>query len=369
MAFSAFAMDGSMFISRTASHGLLNKPSTVFKSHTAATQRNTAMSARLDLSHPSLASATNTRIDTACRHMQQCRVSYEHMMNFVDSNEEKLQRDKTDYCVHKDELVLRAGCYLLQDRLQGFTRSAYPLVLSTMGTDVPSLLRFLYCLLYHNSDSVHSRHATKQVISKFVSGLPDAEDRMAASKMLFELLPFGVSTTQGFAHHKTGDTMTSLQIGGQITVMNGAYPIENGDYVQVYWDFEAPLFDKDGGRLPPLFELDWEAQPGKFRLTPTDPGVTPTMTEAEFVEFLRENYDLRAADPVQFADIRTRYRKAFYDREQGKKVLARLKSYKRNSRFVLYDAMRVFGMATSSARAYDPVDIQICRMPLWERFA
>lgn len=32
---------------------------------------------------PSLASATSTRLDTACRHHQQCRVSFDDMLNFT----------------------------------------------------------------------------------------------------------------------------------------------------------------------------------------------------------------------------------------------------------------------------------------------
>ena len=58
---------------------------------------------------PSLASATNTRLDSACKHIQQCRVSSDDMMRFVKENSEELQRNKDRYCIHKDELVVGLG--------------------------------------------------------------------------------------------------------------------------------------------------------------------------------------------------------------------------------------------------------------------
>lgn len=58
---------------------------------------------------PSLAQATNTRLDSACKHIQQCRVSTDDMMRFVREDAEELQRNKYRYCIHKDELVVGVG--------------------------------------------------------------------------------------------------------------------------------------------------------------------------------------------------------------------------------------------------------------------
>jgi hypothetical protein len=58
---------------------------------------------------PSLAQGTNTRLDSACKHMQQCRISTDDMMRFVGGDAEELQRNKYRYCVHKDELVVGVG--------------------------------------------------------------------------------------------------------------------------------------------------------------------------------------------------------------------------------------------------------------------
>jgi hypothetical protein len=58
---------------------------------------------------PSLAQATNTRLDSACKHIQQCRVSTDDMTRFVLEDNEELQRNKYRYCIHKDEMVVGVG--------------------------------------------------------------------------------------------------------------------------------------------------------------------------------------------------------------------------------------------------------------------
>ena len=57
---------------------------------------------------PSLANASGTLLDSACKHIQQCRVATDEMLNFVGDIEE-IQRNKYRYCIHKDELVVGLG--------------------------------------------------------------------------------------------------------------------------------------------------------------------------------------------------------------------------------------------------------------------
>ena len=45
----------------------------------------------------------------------------------------------------------------------------------------------------------------------------------------------GFANTVGYAHPNTGDTMTSVMIGGLRTVMNGDFEIFPGDLIQFYW--------------------------------------------------------------------------------------------------------------------------------------
>lgn len=58
---------------------------------------------------PSLAQATNTRLDSACKHIQQCRISTDDMMRFVNNEVDELERNPFRYCIHKDELVVGIG--------------------------------------------------------------------------------------------------------------------------------------------------------------------------------------------------------------------------------------------------------------------
>jgi hypothetical protein len=54
---------------------------------------------------PSLANASGTLLNSACKHIQQCRVSFDHMLDFVDS-EDQLEKSELRYCFHKDEMVV-----------------------------------------------------------------------------------------------------------------------------------------------------------------------------------------------------------------------------------------------------------------------
>ncbi len=84
-------------------------------------------------STPSLASATSTRVDSACKHMQQCRVSYDHMLDFVP-NAAELERNKMQYCVHKDEIAVGVARPWKKARVvKGLGVSAYPRIISNLG--------------------------------------------------------------------------------------------------------------------------------------------------------------------------------------------------------------------------------------------
>ena len=53
--------------------------------------------------------------------------------------------------------------------------------------------------------------------------------------MMNDYFAVGFSNTIGYAHANTGDTMTSVMIGGLRTVKNGDFEIFPGDLVQFYW--------------------------------------------------------------------------------------------------------------------------------------
>jgi hypothetical protein len=53
--------------------------------------------------------------------------------------------------------------------------------------------------------------------------------------IMYDYFTTGYANTLGWAHANTGDTMTSVMIGGLRTVMNGDFEIFAGDLVQFYW--------------------------------------------------------------------------------------------------------------------------------------
>ena len=57
----------------------------------------------------------------------------------------------------------------------------------------------------------------------------------ARMSMMNDYYAVGFANTIGYAHPNTGDTMTSVMIGGLRTVMNGDFEIFPGDLIQFYW--------------------------------------------------------------------------------------------------------------------------------------
>jgi hypothetical protein len=65
-------------------------------------------------------------------------------------------------------------------------------------------------------------------------------------------LPFfraqGYALGRAEANMRSGDTVFSVLIGGQMTVQNGDFPMRPGQMVQWYFDFERDNFHADGRR-------------------------------------------------------------------------------------------------------------------------
>lgn len=312
------------------------------------------------LATPSLAASTNTRLDTACKHIQQCRVSQDHMTALADYDENDLMRNKFGYCVHKDELVLGIGKAWHKDekRLQN---NAYPRVLSCLGRlgdqkdgrmrDGIKMIKWMY----HNARTIEERNDFLQIFREgrpidwihpgnghtpFFEPDPENPAKMAFLKdmpLVHDFVTVGYANTVGWAHAHHGDTMTSVLIGGLRTVMNGDFEVFTGDLIQWYWPFEVNCFLARGHRK--------QRAHGNI-----DPGVIQ-----------RDDYKL-SSDALA--------RKKFNDREYGQrkdheKCVALIKPYKRDDADPrLYDWYRVFAIAISSARPREAVDIRICRQAL-----
>ena len=307
---------------------------------------------------PSLASATNTRVETAARHMQQCRVSFDDMVMFVGDQAIELQRQKYRYCVHKDELVLGIGRpWSSQDAVRRSTANlAYPPVVSNLG-DLDNLLegRGTKMIRYmnHNATSLRKR---KQIIDFFRNDVfrvlagatpffsQQGDGTLGTGpflKMMYDFHPVGVANTLGWAHPGNGDNITAVMVGGQRTVQNGDWEIWAGDEVQFYWCFERDDFDKDGKRKPPVANATDNTDPSQSGL------------------LVRSDEEQR--------------RQLFHDRQYSannssskqKKLVAKIKPYVEDEDHPrIYDRLRVIGIATSHARPNDMVDIKIQRQSM-----
>lgn len=53
--------------------------------------------------------------------------------------------------------------------------------------------------------------------------------------LMYDYFTTGFANTVGWAHANSGDTMTSVMIGGLRTVQNGDFEVFAGDVLQFYW--------------------------------------------------------------------------------------------------------------------------------------
>jgi len=254
--------------------------------------------------------------------------------------------------------------------------TAYPRVISNLGninsvkSDTYEHRKKMIKFLFHFSTSIYNRQKIIEAMSttggfelnNFTRGsdlslnhylCKDDGTPLDLSKYLekmYDYVPVGISNTLGYAHHNSGDTMTSVMIGGLRTVMNVDFDIFAGDLVQWYWTFESNCFHTDGSRKK-------IADAAGTVASNADPEV-----------------DYQLAGPVAPAlphDPRRIYNDYQYGVGVGKspadkcKHVARIKPYIRDDdQPRLYDWVRVFGVALSSARKNEMVDIKIGRQSM-----
>ena len=334
---------------------------------------------------PSLASATNTRLDSAARHNQQCRVSTDDMLMFVDHDHDELQRQKYRYCIHKDEFVVGIGRPWDPMLTRKRTNNAYPRVISNLGQwDAssesrkigPLLIKYMYHFARslrekkaiiswfkserHHTSQIYSLNAAGAVVGRDVADLfmffPNAEVMGHANKvipMLTDQIAVGYANTLGWAHPNSGDTMVTVNIGGLRTVMNGDFEIFTGDLIQWYWPFEKDCFKQGGERK--AYPQAWNEVGG--RLLP--PNIVPEFDPEQDSSEGKVSLDRQAAAREGY------YSREFSSKKEHVKLVARIKPYVRDDENPrIFDSTRVFGVALSCARPHEMVDIKIARQSL-----
>lgn len=331
---------------------------------------------------PSLAQGTNTRLDSACKHIQQCRVSTDDMMRFVGEDTEELERNKYRYCIHKDELVVGIGRpWDAKATVKRVANAAYPRVISNLGTladgDKTRVAINMIRFMNHYARTVFERAKIIEFFRADVfrpaalgnTAIPgkeafgDKNGRMGTRDFLpimYDYFSVGYANTIGYAHANSGDTMTSVMIGGLRTVQNGDFEIFPGDLVQFYWTFERDDFQQDGRRKP--YQPIWGQDDVPANV---DPSVVENASQGR-----KRNAAGQEISPTWHLPGDAVIRQAHYELSYGQradrvKVVAKIKPFFRddaNPR--LMDWYRVFGIAIASARPNEMCDIKISRQSM-----
>ena len=229
-----------------------------------------------DLDLASLGTATGTRVDSPAKHIMACKVDTNYLIKLLGNANSQhtdpytvLHQNKMRWCMHKDEIALFTGKNLFANRaFNTVNPKAYPLVITTIGEMHELAKRFLINL--YDQDTAFSFYNFVETLNKNdwqtdatkrrqVFGDTANADRFNAlnqqrDRTEYEILDNQIKSTpdfrcqgialgQAFASHMSGDTVASVLVGGVMTVLNGAFPMQTGDLVQWYFDFEENQFD------------------------------------------------------------------------------------------------------------------------------
>ena len=189
----------------------------------------------------SLGSSTHTRVDSAAKHIRQCKIHERLMQVWLGTQgQEMIHRQKNRYATMKDDLVLNVN----ESLSVGYAPTdAYPSVLSNF-TSLKTDTKTLICDWYAKS--------TPQAFFGYQQEITDKQLDIVKKEPQTQTLPFfraqGYALGRAEASMRSGDTVFSVLIGGQMTVRNGHFPMRPGQLVQWYFDFEETMFDEDGRR-------------------------------------------------------------------------------------------------------------------------
>jgi hypothetical protein len=165
------------------------------------------------------------------------------MVWFKDDGPEAMHRQKNKYATVKDDLVLNVNESLGKTCTP---TQAYPSVMSNFTSMHEKTVQII-TELYSKRTPPEFYNCYYEIYEKKAK----APENEAASAQL-NTLPFfraqGYALGRAEANMRSGDTVFSVMIGGQMTVTNGHFPMRPGQMVQWYFDFEAKGFDDAGRR-------------------------------------------------------------------------------------------------------------------------
>jgi hypothetical protein len=205
------------------------------------------------MSYPvSLGSVTHTRVDSAAKHIRQCKVNERLMLNLNGITHDVMHRNKNKYATMKDDLVLNVNESL--GPISTATE-AYPSVLSNftgLHPQIHQVIKEWYKkktpLDFHELKAKIQENPQTALQETLGAGKAPDDTALKQLKMLPYFRAQGYALGRAEGCQRTGDTVFSVLIGGQMTVNNGHFPMRPGQMVQWYFDFEADQFKEDGSR-------------------------------------------------------------------------------------------------------------------------
>jgi len=203
--------------------------------------------------------------------------------------------------------------------------------------------------------------APETVRSWFAQNTSHGEKQVAWLKRQIEDTPFfraeGYALGTAWASDQTGDTVSSILIGGMQTVMNGAFPCNAGEVLQWYFEFEASQFSHY------TTSEKWVGE----RIIKEDPLIPNLAASLEFTG--EQNYNSRNDN-----DQMSKRRKVFNDRHDGLDETHKGNKFfpkpyrlcRQGHEYVDHygDKIRIFAKCVSSARSHEMMDIMLLTQTL-----
>ena len=329
---------------------------------------------------PGIAGATGTRLDSAAKHIMACKVNGNLMMHWCrdpKNARQILNVDKMKYCVHKNDLVLNCNQTLNNSQTLGIAPKAYPSVVSNLG-DMSSVSKHLLSLLYHHGNTGHNFFKGKNVLEMISKVAPQeitkiipTENEQPSEKVIMELknMPYftaqGFALGQAFASELSGDTVSSILIGGMHTVMNGDFEIRTGQLVQWYFDFEYKYFHRENQTKNGIIEiagsrknsntnfLELEVSNRSSILNDSTKDNTRTDEEKRRMNFILREQGSLDSYPMGGQGARKHnvaYPKPYILSSDGSEHYS--------------DKIRIFAKCVNGARPWEPVDIMLMTQSL-----
>lgn len=280
----------------------------------------------------SLASATQSRVESASKHIVPCKMNYDYMSDVMpddrSANVKRMTQDHMRYSLNKDDLAIGLGRPAFENqRGHAAKHSAHPSVVACF-TDTSDWFQQLLAAKYQGE-------VFYTLVKLDFSRNGHASDVEKFERNLTHMYCVGVSLGLACIHPSKGDTVASVMIGGLKTILNGAFPVHTNDLLMFYWPCEKDYFDASGQR-----KADGDLDPANN-------------AKSSSSENSRQIYHRGKMAKTSHGDT-------------AGLCVPHIKPYlvKMGADVNSWDASRVFAKAMSNAQPWEQVDIMISRQSL-----